>query len=164
MFVDDDAGRVAAIRDATEVFVRRVEGKRQVRAVLLKSSFALWTCTVRIDQAANRDEVARFVFGNCRADLHDATDDLVAGHNRVHSGHELAPFVAHRMQIGVADAAKENVDLHVALRRIASRDYSRGQWRCFTDSRVSFRFVRRWMHAFKLFLSIKYRNSMSRRA
>src|SRR6266567_6315135 len=158
MFVDDDAGRVAAIRDATEVFIRRVEGKRQVRAVLLESSLALWTCTVRIDQAANRDEVARFVFGNCRADLRDATDNLMAGHNRVHSRHELAPFVAHRMQIGVADAAEKNVDLNVALGRIASRDNSGSQWRCRTGSGIGFRVVCSWMHVLSpLFLLLDTR-------
>src|SRR6266496_761677 len=151
MFIDDDAGRVAAIRDTAEVFVRRVERECQVRAVLFKASFALWAGAVGIDQAPDGDEVARFVFGNFRADLCYAAHDLMAGHNRVNSRHELAPFVAHRMQIGVADAAEENIDLHVALGRIASRDGRGSQWRCLTGSGVRFRVVCSWMHVFSPF-------------
>ena len=64
MFIDDDAGGVAAIGNTAKVFVRRVERECQVRAVLFKASFALWTCTVGIDQAPDGDEVAGFVFGN----------------------------------------------------------------------------------------------------
>ena len=72
MFIDDDAGRVAAIRDTAEVFVRRVERECQVRAVLFKARFTLWTRTVGIDQAPDGDELARFVFGNFRADPRNA--------------------------------------------------------------------------------------------
>ena len=122
MFIDDDAFRVAAVGPASEVLVRGVESKDHVRAVLFKASFALWTRTVGIDQAPDGNELARFVFGNLRTDLRNAAHDLVAGHNRVNSRHELTPFVADRMQIGVADAAEENIDLHVALGRIATFD------------------------------------------
>ena len=50
------------------------------------------------------------------------------------------------MQIRVADATEEDFDLHVALRRVPSRDYRRGQRRRRTGSGVSLGFVSSWMH------------------
>ena len=44
----------------------------------------------------------------------------MTGHDRVHSGHELAPLVPDRMQIGVADAAEENFNLHIAFGRFTT--------------------------------------------
>ena len=63
-----------------------------------------------------------FVFGHCRADFGHTPDDLMTGDNRVVRGHELAPLVAHRMQIGVADAAEQDLDLHVAISWITTLD------------------------------------------
>src|SRR5204862_4557337 len=102
--------------------------------------------TIRINHAADRSEVAGFVLGNCRADLGHTADDLMAGDDRIVSGHELAPLVADRMQIGVADAAKQDLNLHVAVSWIATLDFGGRQWRCFTGSGISFRVVRSWMH------------------
>ena len=42
-----------------------------------------------------------------------AADDLVAGNAGIHSGHYVVPFVAHLVQVGVADAAEEDLDLDV---------------------------------------------------
>src|SRR6266700_3548783 len=149
-FVNDDAFGVAAVGHASEVFVRRVEGEDHVRAELLKASLALWAGAVRIDHAADRGEITWLVLGNCRADLGHTADDLVTGDNRVIRGHELAPLVAHRMEIGVADAAEEDLDLHVAVSWIAPLDLGGGQQRCRTGSRVSLGVVRSWMHASRL--------------
>src|SRR6266480_6800365 len=149
-FVNDDAFGVAAVGHASEVFVRRVEGEDHVRAELLKASLALWAGAVRIDHAANRGEVPGLVFGNCRANIRNTTDDLVSWDDRVIRGHELAPFVADRMQIRVADTAKQDFDLHVAVSWIATLDLGGGQRRCGTGSGVSFRVVRSWMHASRL--------------
>ena len=146
MFIDDDAFGVAAVGDASEVLVRGVVGEDHVRAELLQAGLALRAGAVGIDQAADRGEVAGFVLGDCRADLRDAADDLMAGDDRVNSGHDLAPLVADLMEIGVADAAEEDFDLHVAFGRIASRDRGGGQRRCRAGSGVSFRVVRSWMH------------------
>src|SRR6266699_2930941 len=121
-FVNDDAFGVAAVGHASEVFVRRVEGEDHVRAELLKASLALWTGAVRIDHAADRGEITWLVPGNCRADLGHTADNLMAGDNRVDSRHELAPLVAHRMQIGVANAAEQDFDLHVAISWITTLD------------------------------------------
>src|SRR5256885_13659191 len=116
MFIDDDAFGVAAVGHASEVLVRRIEGENHVRAELLETSLALCAGAVRIDHATDRGEIAGLVLGNCRADLGHAADDLVAGDNRIIRGHELAPLVADRMEIGLADAAEENFDLYGAGR------------------------------------------------
>src|SRR5438093_5769792 len=146
MFIDYDAFRVAAVGHASEVLVRRVEGEDHVRAELLQASFAVWACTVRVDHAADRSEIAGLVLGHRRADFGYAPDNLMTWDNRVVRGHELAPLVAHRMKIGVADAAKEDFDLHVAVGWIAPRNFSGRQSRCWTGSGVSLRVVRSWMH------------------
>ena len=44
-------------------------------------------------------------------------DDLMTGHDRVDGRHELVPLVADGMEIGVADAAEKDVDLHVVFFR-----------------------------------------------
>src|SRR6266550_2894987 len=150
MFIDDDAFGVTAVGPASEVLVRRVESEDHVRAVLFKASFALRTGTIRIDHAADSDQVPGLVLGNCRANIRNTTDDLVSWDDRVIRGHELAPFVADRMQIRVADTAKQDFDLHVAVSWIATLDLGGGQRRCGTGSGVSFRVVRSWMHASRL--------------
>jgi hypothetical protein len=61
--VHDNALGVAAIGDASEVLVRHIKGECEVRAELLKASPALGTGAVRVDQAANRGEVAGLEFG-----------------------------------------------------------------------------------------------------
>ena len=147
-FIDDDAVGVAAVGDAAQVLVGRVVGEGGIWAELLQAGLALGAGVVRIDQAADRGEVARLVLGNGRADLGDAPDDLVAGDDRVDRGHDAAPLVADRMEIGVADAAEEDFDLHVVFGRLATLDLSVSQRRCRTGSRVSFRVV----HGFMLLL------------
>src|SRR5438067_1721171 len=150
MFIDDDAFGVAAVGHASEVLVRRVKGEDHVRAELLETSLALCAGAVRIDHAADRGEIPGLVLGDCRPDLDNAADDLVTGDNRIIRGHELAPLVPDRMEIGVADAAEENFDLHVTVSRIATVDFSGGQPRCRARSGVSFRVVGSWMHTPRL--------------
>src|SRR5213076_1498944 len=124
MFIDDDAFGVAAVGDASEVLVRRIEGENHVWAELLETSLALCAGAVRIDHAADRGEIPGLVLGDCRPDLDNTADDLVAGDNRIIRGYELAPLVADRMEIGVADTAEENFDLHVPVSWIAPVDFS----------------------------------------
>ncbi len=66
---------------------------------------------VRIDQAADPLKVARLELGDRRACLDDPTDDFVAGNNRIDSGHNAAPLVTHRVEVGVTDATEKNFDL-----------------------------------------------------
>src|SRR6476646_3113866 len=119
MFIDNDAFGVAAVSYASEMFVRRVERKNHVRAELLETTFAVRAAAIRIHHATDRDKIARLVIGNGRTDLGDAPDDLMTGHDRIISGHELAPLVADRVKIGVAYPAEKNFDLHVAVSWLA---------------------------------------------
>src|SRR5207245_7361795 len=112
---------------ASQGFVGGIEGEDHVRAELLETSLALRAGAVRIDHAADRGEIPGLVLGDCRPDLDNTADNLVAGNNRIIRGHELAPLVADRMEIGVADAAEENFDLHVTISWIATVDFSGGQ-------------------------------------
>ena len=146
MFIDDDAIGIAAIGDAAEVFVRRIESERHVWAELFEVTFAILAGAVGVHHATNRGEIAWLVLRNSGTGLGYTADDLVTGNDWIVRRHELAPLVADRMKVGMADTAKKDFDLHVAVRWIASRNCCRGQWRCLTGSRISFRFVSAWMH------------------
>ena len=145
-FIDNDAFGVPAVGDASEMFVRRIEGEDHVRTELFETGLALWAGAIRIDHAADRGHVARFVLRDPRADLGHTADDLVTRYDRVIRGHELAPFVADRMQIGVADTAKQNFNLHIAVSWVATFNFGRGQRRCCASRGVSLRVVGSWLH------------------
>src|SRR5579863_5246816 len=148
VLIDDDTIGIATVGYASEMLVWRVEGERKIRAKVLKPGLTPGTGAIGIDQAAYRGEVTRLEFGNCRADFGDTPDDLMARNNWVDSGHELAPLVTDCMDIRMADAAKQDLDLHVVFSWIAPRDRSGGQPQSRTGSGVSFRFV----HGFRSFL------------
>jgi hypothetical protein len=146
VFVDDDAFGIATIRKTSEVLIRRVKGEDHVGAELLQAGLAIWAGVVRIHHATDRNEIARFVLGHCRPDLCDTADDLVARNNRIVRGHELAPFITNRMQVGVADAAKQDFDLHVAIGRISTFDFGGSQWRFVAGGGISLRVVSSRLH------------------
>src|SRR5437763_776577 len=68
-------------------------------------------------------------------DLRDAPYDFVTGHAGIS---RAAPFAPGGVQIGMADAAKQDVDLDVAASRIAPFERERGKWRSFRLSGVTF--------------------------
>ena len=138
VLVDDDAVGVAAVGDAAEVLVGEVVGEGHVGAELLEAGLALGAGAVGVDHAADGGEVAGLELGDGGADLGDAADDLVAGHAGVDGGHHVAPLVAGLVQVGVADAAEEDFDLHVVLGGIAARDRGGGKRRCCAGSGIGF--------------------------
>src|SRR5262245_21830955 len=73
----------------------------------------------------------------------------MAGNAGVDRRHRIAPLVTDLMQVGVTNAAEENVDLHVAFGRIAPRDRVGGEWRCLTGGGIGF-YVERVLHALLL--------------
>ncbi len=99
---------------------------------------ALGAGAVGIHHAADGGEVADFEFRYRGADFGDAADDLMAGDARIDGRHDAAPLVAGLVEVGVADAAEENLDLYVVLGRIAPRDRGGGKRRCRAGSGVSF--------------------------
>ena len=78
-----------------------------------RPGLALGAGAVGVDQAADGGEVAGLEFGDGGADLGDAADDFVAGDAGVDGGHDAAPLVAGLVEVGVADAAEEDLDLDV---------------------------------------------------
>ena len=50
------------------------------------------------------------------------------------------------MKVGVANATKQDFDLHVALGGMASLDCHRRQRRLLTGGGIGFRFVSSWLH------------------
>jgi hypothetical protein len=80
-------------------------------------------------------------FGDRGADLGDTADDLMARDAGVDRRHDAAPFIADLVEIGVADAAEQDLDLHVVFGWIATRDRRGGKRRCRAASGVSFRVV-----------------------
>ena len=122
--VHHDAFGVAAEGHAAEVLVGAVVSEdREVEAILLQAAPATRAGAAGIDQAADGGEVAHLEFRDRAADLYDAADDFVAGHHRVDG---VVPFVARLVQVGVADAAIEDVDDDVGGQRFAALD---GKWR-----------------------------------
>jgi hypothetical protein len=64
------------------------------------------TGAIRIDQTADRGQVAGPMFRYCGSDLRDTSDNLMARNAGVDRGHEAVPLVANGVQIGVADATE----------------------------------------------------------
>ena len=124
------------------MLVRHIKRECEVRAELLKASPTLGTGAVRIDHAANRCRAHRrtapLELRNSAADLGDATDNLVARNNRIHSGHKFAPLIPHGVKIRVANTAEQYFDLYVVFGWFAPRDRAKGERRCRAGSGVSF--------------------------
>ena len=104
------------------MLIGQVVGIGYVRTELLESSLALRAGTVRIDHAADGSAVTRLELRDRRGDLADATHNLVPGHTRIDGRHYIVPFAANLMKIRTADAAKQNLNLHVLFSGIAPRD------------------------------------------
>ena len=141
VLVDDDAVGVAAVGHAAGVLVGEVVGEGKVVAELLEAGLALGTGAVGVDHAADGGEIAGLELGDGGADLGDAADDFMAGHARIDGGHHAAPLVAGLVEVGVADAAEEDFDLHVVFGGIAARDGGGGKRRSRTGNGISFGFV-----------------------
>src|SRR5690606_3825139 len=64
-----------------------------------------------VDETAHAHRIAYLVAVRLCTDRRHAADDLVARHHRKD---RAAPLVARQVDVGMADAAVEDVDLHVA--------------------------------------------------
>jgi hypothetical protein len=86
-------------------------------AVLLQPLAAFAAAQAGIDQAADADQIAGLVAADLGPDGRDPADDLMARHERpVH----IAPLALGCVQIGVADAAEQDLDLHIIGAQIAA--------------------------------------------
>lgn len=66
--------------------------------------------TAGIDDAAYSGQIAFLELRDLGTDLGYATDDLVSGNTGVRG---ICPLVARGMQVGVTDAAEQDLDLYV---------------------------------------------------
>jgi len=135
VFVHDDGLGVSAEGGTAEVLVGAAVGADHGGRELLEAFLAMWAGEIRIDHTADAGEVAGFEFGDLRADLGHATDDLVAGHGGVLG--EM-PLVAGEMEVGVAHAAEEDFELHIAVGRLATRDGGGGERRRGSGGGIGF--------------------------
>ena len=103
------------------VFAVVGEGGRTL-AVLLQAGLAACAGAVGINHAADGGEVAFLEFAHLGAGLDHAADNLVTGHDRISC---VGPFVARGVQVGVANAAVEDVDLYVLRAGFAALE---GKW------------------------------------
>ena len=60
--------------------------------------------------------------------------DFMPGDTRVH---RVLPFIARLVDVGMANAAIENLKLDILRAWLASLDVHRGQWRCRTGGAIS---------------------------
>lgn len=104
------------------VAVDRAECQRLIGIEVFEAFAAVGTGVVGVDQATDRDEIADLMRGDSGADLGDATDDLVARHAGIHRRQHIGPFIVGIVQVRVADAAEQDLYLHVTLGRRAARD------------------------------------------
>src|SRR4051812_1595707 len=105
------------------MLVRRVVGADHVGTVLLEPCLAFGADAIRIDHATDSRKTPRLELRNARANLRHAPDDFVSRHARIDCRIPcFAPFVAHLMQVGVAYATEEDVNLHVVRTRLAPPD------------------------------------------
>src|SRR5690606_24616413 len=112
VLVHGDPGGIAALGDLAGGRVHAaVRGHHALFAVLLLAGGALRAVAAGVDEAAHAHGVAHPVAVHALAHGGDVAHDLVAGHQRILL---RAPLAAHRVQVGVADAAVADVDQHFA--------------------------------------------------
>ena len=80
---------------------------------------AIFTGAAAIDHAADADEIALFEADDIAADLCSAAENFVTANNRIDCA---APFIARHVQVGMADAAKQDVDLNIVRRGVPPLD------------------------------------------
>ena len=119
------------------MFVRTVIGKNDVLAELLEIFVAAPAIPAGVDHAADRSQIAFFEFFHVPSDRDHTTDNLMAGHARIRGG--AAPFITRGVNVRVANAAEQNVDLDIVRQRIAAREREWCERRFRRLSRVGFR-------------------------
>ena len=91
-----------------------------------------------IDQAANANQIANLEFRDLVPRRGDASDNFMSGHERIV---RRAPFVAGHVNVGVADPAIQDVDLHIGGPGIAAFEGERNELACGGMSGVAVRWI-----------------------
>ena len=121
--VHHDLRGVAAVGRRLAVHLGAVVGEgRALLAELLEVALAGVAVAAGVDHAADADQVAGLELRHLAPTARHAAHDLVA---RDHGEDGAAPLVARLVDVGVADAAEEDVDQHVVRARVAALDGER---------------------------------------
>jgi hypothetical protein len=121
VFFDDNTIGIAAIGDASKVYVWRVVGEGHVGTELLETGLALGAVAVGVNQAADCSKVAGLEPGDCGADLGDTTDDFMSWNAGIDSGRP-APLITDLVEVRVADTAEKDFDLNVVFAWVTPGD------------------------------------------
>ena len=149
-FLDHDRLRIAAV-GVLAAKERAVVGAREaVVAILLLAVVTGRAMAATIDQAADTGEIADPELRHLVTDSDDAADDLVTGNRRVEG---VLPFVTGRVQVGMAHAAEQDLDLNVFRTGIATFDFVRCECAALIDCGIGFGFD----HDFSLFVGSRLR-------
>ncbi len=138
ILVHDDPFRIAAVGHAAEMAVGEVVGTGHCRAELLEPAAAVGAGAAGVHHAPDANEVAGAELRCLRPGSRDPAHDLVPGDARVDRGRQAAPLIPHRVQVTVADAAAENLDLDVPPLRLAPRNGGGGQRRVSASGSIGF--------------------------
>ncbi len=123
LVLDRDRLRIAAERVARLVRGRAVIGAGEaVFAILFQTVVAGVAALAAVDHAADADRVSDGKAADGRADGADMADDFMAGHAGVLCA---GPFGTHGVQVGMADAAIGDGNLHVVRSDVAAGDFHR---------------------------------------
>jgi hypothetical protein len=91
--------------------------------------------TTRINNYANRSDVTSLEFFRRRANSRHAANNFVTGDQRING---LAPLVARHVQIGVTDAAIENLDRNFRGAGLASGESKWSKRRLIVGRGITF--------------------------
>jgi hypothetical protein len=101
---------------------------------LFQAGFAFRTFATGINKTPDSGQIACFEFGDVIPRLDHAADNLVTWHHRID---RTTPLVASLVNIRMADAAIQNVDLDVMWTHFAPLKAERAQWISWAISGIS---------------------------
>jgi hypothetical protein len=108
---------------------------RSVVAKLFEMIAAIFAGPAGIDHASDGGEIALMKIFNFAPDSRHVADDFMTGNARIVCA---TPFTAGGVDIRMANAAEENVDLDIVRAGITPIDRERGEGRRFGTSGVTF--------------------------
>ena len=146
VLIDRDRIRISAVRHAAQNVIRAVIRQDPfVVAILLFARQAIHAFPARHHHAAHRRNVAFLEFLHILPDRNHAPDNFMSRHNRIHRRHRVFPFITRQMQVRVAYAAIQNLDLHVVRKRLAPLKAVRRQSRRRALRRIRLRRKCLWL-------------------
>ena len=78
-----------------------------------------------IDHAADANQLANFKSAHLVADSSDAPNDFMTWNAGIHG---TAPFTSSSVQVGVADAAKKNIERNIGAAGAATVNFEGREW------------------------------------